>query len=183
MKKQTLAEYLLFSLCIISTADTVVIFAADHNLIGHRNARAVPIINSSTPLPPISGYSEGGRTVHVGSSSRTGYVVRYTSAHCPYCQRDESAWSELAHVFKIRGFSVVELVPRSTDADSPESGPSRDSQEISFVSTEWLNRVRLNVTPSIVAVSGNGSVLWSHTGILSYGDNVVATRAVTQGTK
>jgi glutaredoxin len=183
MTKQTLAGCLLLSLCLISTADSVAIFAANHNLIDHRNARVISIINSSMQLPPISGYSGGDEIVQVSSSDQTGYVVRYTSAHCPYCKRDESAWLELAHIFQKHGFSVIKLVPRSTDAHVFRGGSSTYPPEISFISTAWLERVRLDVTPAIVAVSAHGIVIWSHKGTLAPDDIAAATQAVAQGTR
>jgi hypothetical protein len=183
MTKQKLSEYLLFCLCLISTADSVVIFGAEHSLIGHRNARAVFISNSSMPLPPISGYLDGNEIMKPSGPSQTGYVVRYTSDHCGYCKRDESAWLELAHVFQERGLSIVDVVPRSEDAHVFGHGAFTDFPEISFVSTAWLERVRFDVTPSIVVVSGHGTVLWSHKGTLTSDDIAAATRVVTRGTR
>jgi hypothetical protein len=125
------------------------------------------VIHPAGALAPITGVTVGGSMA--ANLSAGCHVVRYTSIHCPWCQRDQPTWDNFAQTLQQNGCDSTSLGPSGDDMPREvDSLPNR--QFLVAVPAEFAQNVDLLATPTTIVLDRNWNVLWSRVGILGPDD-------------
>ena len=109
------------------------------------------------------------------------FAIRYLSDKCGFCDADTEG-RRLEQELQRAGVSVAVLLPRVGDQLAAEKVP-QGTPQLSFVSTEWIKRLRLTVTPTFLIVDAHGELIWHNEGTLSALDVDVALSRAAKGAK
>ena len=95
----------------------------------------------------------------------SGWVVRYASAWCIYCNLDFE-WDHLASLLEHLNYRIILLPPKEMDQINDVHKFSKNMQQMTFVKMDWIKQFRFTGTPTIAIFDNKGRMLWHHTGML-----------------
>lgn len=127
-------------------------------------------------LPELGGYSSTGARVWMQPDPRSCWVVRYEARDCEYCRfGDRRAWPVFATGLRRLGCATAILLPTSGEAlrFSAEVFPAGTPQ-VAFVNMDWIQRFRLEVTPTTMVFGPHRRLIWYRIGMLAPGDRRAA---------
>jgi thioredoxin-related protein len=114
-------------------------------------------------------------------SEPSGWVVRYTSRGCIYCNLDFE-WERLTPLLEHLNYRTILLLPRETDQYDEDWIIPETAQQMAFVRMDWIKQFRFSATPTLVIYDKNGRVLWHRIGMLNEDDYQSAEKAVLRNT-
>jgi hypothetical protein len=129
------------------------------------------------PMLPPDGYSSKGARV-VLPASAAGWVVRYTSKRCEHCKEDEPTWNQLATALGSLGYGVLVVVPSAKDEYPEREIVPAGAQQASYVNVDWIKRLRLTMTPTVMIFNPSQGLIWEQQGTLAVKDISSALAAV-----
>ena len=99
------------------------------------------------------------------SSALSGWVVRYASRGCIFCNLDYE-WERLVPVLERNNYRTILLLPNETDQFAESRVLPESAEQMAYVKMDWIKQFRFTGTPTLVIFNNKGRVLWHRTGML-----------------
>lgn len=133
---------------------------------------------STTMIPPPVGFSAKGERVLTVPRRQKGWAVRFYAKECHFCQQDERRWGQVASELRRLGYRIILVAPNSRELDPDDSQASIGAQQEAYVSMEWISRLRLAVTPTLLIFGPDQRLIWANQGTLSWADRQSIVRTI-----
>jgi hypothetical protein len=133
---------------------------------------------SASLIPPPVGFSARGESVLAIPWKQKGWAVRYSAKDCHFCQQDEKQWSQVASELRRLGYRIIQVSPNSKEMGQEESQASIGVQQEAYVSMEWIRRLRLTVTPTLLIFAPDQRLIWANQGTLNWADRKSVVRTI-----
>jgi len=121
------------------------------------------VLNKSLPLP-------------------SGWVVRYVSKDCIYCELDFE-WERLALHLEKHNYRTILLLAKEAGQFEKDQIVPETAQQLVFIRMDWIKQFRLTETPTVIIFNNDGRVLWSHRGMLEHADYKSAEKVIARNVK
>jgi hypothetical protein len=128
-------------------------------------------------LPRPTGRTLDGEEVTTGELDRPCHLLRYASASCGSCGRDQALFLEIERTLRARGCSSIQLAP-SDRAFSHPVDPLRVN--LAFPSVPFASGLAVTSTPTTIVTDRDWKVSWSRIGTLRRSDVDAAVRAASR---
>jgi hypothetical protein len=133
----------------------------------------------TSPYSPPVGFTFDGKKVDSTTAGAPGWLVRYASKDCKFCQKDEAVWVHMAAHFQRSGYKIIVIEPTAKEHYAKDAFALKNGQSEEYVNLEWIKQFTLSVTPTVLVFTSNKGLVWSHQGALRDVDPDSALRAVT----
>jgi len=115
-------------------------------------------------------------------SSPSGWVVRYASRGCIYCNLDYE-WENLIPIFERYHYRTILLLPKESDQFDENQIQSIYIKQMAYAKVDWIKQFRFTGTPTVIIFDNNGRVLWHRSGMLKETDYKSAEKAIVKNAK
>lgn len=133
---------------------------------------------STSMIPPPVGFSAKGEKVVIAPAKQRGWAVRYYAKDCHYCQQDERQWGKVASELRRLGYRIIAVSPESRELGPDDSQASIGAQQAAYVSMEWIRRLQLRATPTLLIFGPDQRMIWARKGTLNWADRQSLVRTI-----
>lgn len=155
----------LIILCSVIAYDSTMYAYLRLNAADNKND-VLRLVGREPELPPI-GYGNDLKKIDLPYYQIKGWVVRYADKKCTYCRQDDAAWTPLAEKLRARGY-IVFTIPRSAaSAYAVDDSSVNASYQPVYVEADWIKKMRITYTPTVMMFDRQHGLEWSHQGILT----------------
>jgi predicted CoA-binding protein len=165
---------------LVVAVDGLMILSAQWAVV-HRSHKTDSLYRdgaSTSVIPPPAGFSAKGEQVVITPAQQKGWAVRYYAKDCHFCQQDEKQWGQVASELRRLGYRIIALSPESKQLGPDASQASIGAQQAAYVSMEWIRRLRLNATPTLLIFGPDQRMIWAQEGTLNWADRQSLVRTI-----
>jgi hypothetical protein len=177
MTKVSRVEIFMVTFLGVTIAVDCFLVASLRRAVAQNSAHAANLLYrdiNHLPVQPPDGFTADGVHIYPLREPRRGWVIRYASSQCNYCQKDEKTWERLAVGLKNLDYEVYVITPSAKSRFGSDALRPEDSHEELYVSMEWLRHFHLTAQPSVLIFSPDHQLAWARQGMLAQGDPELA---------
>jgi hypothetical protein len=129
-------------------------------------------------ISPPNGFTAKLARVDPPEGRDVGWAVRYISKDCSYCSSD-AQWNRLAPELQQLGYQIMIVLPNARDAYSDNAVVPLGIPQEAYIDMDWIGRIRLSMTPTLLIFSPDHRLIWYRKGILSQSDPEAAIKTIS----
>lgn len=115
-------------------------------------------------VPPIEANTSEGKRISVHYTGTSRYLLFFLSFKCDECVRHLPDWNEIAKKATAKNVSVLGMV---TDRATNTSASNPNFDILTTHDPALLRAYRIEVTPTVMLISEQGRIQWTHAGSLT----------------
>jgi peroxiredoxin len=115
-------------------------------------------------VPPIEASTSEGKRISLNYTGTSKYLLFFLSFNCNECVSHLPDWNEIAKRATAKNVSVLGMV---TDKQVNTSAPNPNFDILTTHDPALLRAYRIEITPTVMLISEQGRIQWTHTGSLS----------------